>query len=62
MLSTSVPYSAECVEEEFCELRLYGVLRSSRSSGPPPVSGESLHHRPRVLVCLASLCVGYIYM
>jgi hypothetical protein len=22
-------YSPECVEEEFCELRLYGVLRSS---------------------------------
>jgi hypothetical protein len=25
-------YSPECVEEEFCELRLYGVLRSSRKA------------------------------
>jgi hypothetical protein len=27
-------YSAECVEEEFCKLRLYGVLRSSPSIHP----------------------------
>src|SRR5687768_15082955 len=26
--------SPECVEGEFCELRLYGVLRSSHSPGP----------------------------
>jgi hypothetical protein len=25
-------YSPKCVEGEFCELRLYGVLRSSRTS------------------------------
>jgi hypothetical protein len=33
------PYSAECVEEEFCELRLYGVLGSlvDRASFEPKV-------------------------
>ena len=30
----SCPYSPECVEVEFCELRLYGVLGSWHSSGP----------------------------
>src|SRR5215217_7857657 len=39
-----------------------GVLRSSRSPGPPPVSGEGLHHRSHVLVFLDSLYAGYIYM
>jgi hypothetical protein len=29
----SVAYSPECVEEEFCELCLYGVLRSSPAPG-----------------------------
>jgi hypothetical protein len=27
---TVVPYSPECVEEEFCELRLFGILRTSQ--------------------------------
>jgi hypothetical protein len=27
-----LPYSPECVEEQFCELRVYGVLRSSGAS------------------------------
>jgi hypothetical protein len=31
----SCPYSPKCLEDEFCELRLYGVLRSSlRASNP----------------------------
>jgi hypothetical protein len=28
---TRIPYSPECVEYAFCELRLLGLLRSSRS-------------------------------
>jgi hypothetical protein len=30
------PYSPDCVEQEFCELRTTGILRSSRSPGPMP--------------------------
>src|SRR5215204_7643576 len=30
IVSRTVSYSPECVEVEFCELRLYGVLGSSR--------------------------------
>src|SRR5215203_5753815 len=53
MLSTSVPYSSECVEEEFSEveLPLYGVLRSSQRSETSrgrgflcPPSSEELAH------------------
>jgi hypothetical protein len=31
------PYSPKCLEEELCELRLNGVLRSSHSPGPTPM-------------------------
>jgi hypothetical protein len=36
--STLAPYSPECVELEFCELRANGVLRSSYCSSPTPIS------------------------
>ncbi len=32
-----LPYSPKCVEEEFSELRLYGVLRSSPIEEPEPL-------------------------
>jgi hypothetical protein len=38
MLRTAGPFSPECVEGSFCELRLYGVLRSSYSLSPIPMS------------------------
>src|SRR5215210_3020708 len=37
-------YSAECVEGVFCEVRRYGVLGSTSSPGPTPMSGLS-HYR-----------------
>src|SRR5215204_4025620 len=45
-------YSPECVEEEFCELRLYGVLRSSANAeackGRSPKLRSSEGLRPTV--------------
>jgi hypothetical protein len=35
VLDTSSAYSPECVEGGFCELPLYGVLRSSTSAFTP---------------------------
>jgi hypothetical protein len=33
-----MPYSPKCVEVEFSELRLHGVLGSTYSPGPTPIS------------------------
>ena len=42
-------YSPECVEDKFCELRLYGVLRSSRrgASGPTPTTSPTSYPASR---------------
>jgi hypothetical protein len=43
----SLAYSPNLVEEEFCELRSYGVLRGPHSPDPTP---ETLRGRGEVLV------------
>src|SRR5688572_30186118 len=47
----SCPYSPECVEGEFCELRRHGVLRSSFGGGFFPAS-------QRIRVCSLRECRG----
>src|SRR5215204_7001132 len=71
IVSRTVSYSPECVEVEFCELRLYGVLGSSRVCSAPLALFVSLHapvcrrlevgREPGVLVsgpCLFQLLLG----
>jgi hypothetical protein len=48
---TSCFYSPECVEVEFCELRIDGVLRSSGAEG----ESRAVRSRPSLNVCYSLL-------
>ena len=49
-------YSPECVEEEFCELRLYGVLRSSAQRASPEFGVSTVLVRTLRIILVAANC------